>query len=211
VAEPLIHTLVREPDAEPEGALVLLHGRGADERDLHPLLDALDPERRLLGVTPRGPLSLPPGGAHWYALGGLPTPEPSTFWPTFEAASDWLDSLDVPLERTVLGGFSQGGVMSWALGLGRGAAKRPAAIVALSCFMPVVDGLELDLTGLEGYPVVIGHGTYDDIIPASFGREAAERVRAAGADLLHREYPLPHTIDPRFLPELRDFVRRALP
>ena len=48
---------------EPEGALVLLHGRGADEHDLFPLLDLLDPERRLLGITPGGPLALPPGGA----------------------------------------------------------------------------------------------------------------------------------------------------
>ncbi len=207
----MIRALVREARGEPEGALVLLHGRGADEQDLHPLLDALDPERRLLGVTPRGPLSLAPGGAHWYQLGGLPTPEPSTFWPTFEAASQWLDALGVPLERTVLGGFSQGGVMSWALGLGRGAERRPAGLIALSCFLPVVDGLELDLSGLEGYPVAIGHGTYDDVIPAQFGRQAAERVRAAGADLLHREYPLPHTIDSRVLPDLRDFVQRALP
>ncbi len=205
-----LRTLVREADGEPAGALVLLHGRGADEHDLHPLIDALDPERRLLGITPRGPLSLPPGGAHWYRLGGLPTPEPATFWPTFEAASAWLDALPVALEDTVLGGFSQGGVMSWALGLGRGAGKRPAAIVALSCFMPVVEGLDLDLSGLDGYPIAIGHGTYDDVIPARFGREAAERVRAAGGDLLHREYPLPHAIDPRFLPELRDFVHRAL-
>ena len=190
---------------------MLLHGRGADEYDLHPLLDALDPERRLLGVTPRGPLSLPPGGAHWYALAGIPTPDPGTFWPTFEATSEWLDALPVPLERTVLGGFSQGGVMSWALGLGRGAAKRPAGIVALSCFMPVVEGLELDFSGLDGCPVAIGHGAYDGVIPVQFGREAAERMRAAGAGLLYREYPLPHTIDPRFLPELRDFVREALP
>ena len=65
--------------AAPEGALVLLHGRGADEHDLYPLLDVLDPERRLLGITPRGPLSLPPGGAHWYRLGGIPTPDPETF------------------------------------------------------------------------------------------------------------------------------------
>ena len=45
---------------------MLFHGRGADEYDLFPLLDALDPERRLVGLAPRGPLSLPPGGAHWY-------------------------------------------------------------------------------------------------------------------------------------------------
>ena len=208
--EAAIDALVREPAADAEGALVLLHGRGADEHDLHPLLDALDPERRLLGLTPRGPLSLPPGGAHWYALGGIPTPDPSTFWPTFEAASAWLDGLPVPLERIVLGGFSQGAVMSWALGLGRGAAKRPAAIVALSGFMPRVEGLELDLAGLEGYPVAIGHGTHDPVIPVEFGREARDRVEPAGAELLYREYPLPHTIDPGFLPDLQQLVASAL-
>jgi phospholipase/carboxylesterase len=211
MADLAIRALVREPAGEPEGALVLLHGRGADERDLYPLLDALDPERRLLGLTPRGPLSLPPGGDHWYALGGIPTPEPSTFWPTFEAASAWLDALPVPLERVVLGGFSQGAVMSWALGLGRGAARRPAGIVALSGFLPVVDGLELDLSDLDGYPVAIGHGTHDPVISARYGAEAAERLRAAGADVLHREAPLPHTIDPRLLPELAAFVARTLP
>ena len=58
--EPLTH-LVRPPAGEPIGLLVLFHGRGADERDLFPLLDLLDPERRMLGVTPRGPLQLPPG------------------------------------------------------------------------------------------------------------------------------------------------------
>ena len=209
MAEPLIRARVREAVAEPEGALVLLHGRGADEHDLHPLLDALDPERRLLGVTPRGPLSLPPGGAHWYALGGLPTPDPDTFWPTFEAASAWLDELPVPLERTVLGGFSQGAVMSWALGLGRGVAKRPAGIVALSGFIPEVDGLELAFDGLEGYPVAIGHGSYDQVIPVQYGRKAREQLEPARPELLYREYPLPHTIDPGFLPDLRDFVARA--
>ena len=56
--------LVRPAAGEPAGALVLFHGRGTSEHDLYPLLDALDPERRLLGVTPRGPLILPPGGAH---------------------------------------------------------------------------------------------------------------------------------------------------
>ena len=206
----LFRTRERPAAGEPEGALVLFHGRGADERDLYPLLDALDPERRLLGLTPRGPLSLPPGGAHWYALGGIPTPDPATFWPSFEAASAWLDSLSVPLERTILGGFSQGAVMSWALGLGRGAAKRPAAIVALSGFLPQVDGFDLDLAGLEGFPVAIGHGTYDEIIPMRFSREAKKVLEPAGAELLYREYPLPHAIDPGFIPELRPFVAAAI-
>src|ERR671914_720624 len=54
---------IRPASGDPEGALVLFHGRGADENDLYPLLDLLDPDRRLLGATARGPLSLPPGGA----------------------------------------------------------------------------------------------------------------------------------------------------
>lgn len=206
--EPL-RFLERPASGAPEGALVLLHGRGADERDLFPLLDALDPEQRLLGITPRGPLSLPPGGAHWYRLGGIPTPDPGTFFPTFEAASAFLDALPVPIERVVLGGFSQGAVMSWALGLGTG-RPRPAAIIALSGFMPEVDGFALDLSDLDEYPITVAHGSLDPIIPVEFGRATAERVAAAGADLLWRETPVPHTIDPSVLPELQTFVASAL-
>ena len=189
--------------AEPVGALVLLHGRGADEHDLHPLLDALDPERRLLGITPRGPLSLPPGGAHWYRLGGIPTPDPATFHPTFEQAAAFLDGLPFPLDRVVLGGFSQGAVMSYALGLGQG-RPRPAAIVALSGFVPRVPDFSLDLDGLAGYPVAIAHGSLDPVISVEFGREARMMLEGAGADVLWRETPVPHTIDPRI-------VRDALP
>jgi phospholipase/carboxylesterase len=201
--------LERTPAGEPAGVLILLHGRGADEHDLFPLLDALDPERRLLGITLRGPLSLPPGGAHWYALGGIPTPDPSTFWPTFEAASVFLDDLPAPLERVVLGGFSQGAVMSWALALGRGHERRPAAIVAMSGFMPRVEGLELETSGLTGYPIWVSHGSLDPIIPVEFGREAALIAKSAGASVTWRETPVPHTIDPRLLPELHEFVRAA--
>jgi phospholipase/carboxylesterase len=203
-----LQALVREPAGEPEGALVLFHGRGADEHDLHPLLDVLDPERRLLGLTPRGPLALPPGGAHWYRLGGIPTPDPGTFLSTLEQAAGFLDDLPVPAGRVVLGGFSQGAVMSWALGLGRGRPRR-AGILALSGFLPRVAGFELDLDGLEGLPVAVAHGSLDPVIPVEFGREAATALREAGADVLWRETPVPHTIDPRVLPELQAFVARA--
>ena len=80
-----LDALERPAEGEPAGTLVLLHGRGADEHDLYPLLDALDPERRLRGLTPGGPLALPPGGRHWYRLAGIPTPDPDTFWPSFTA------------------------------------------------------------------------------------------------------------------------------
>ena len=110
----------------------------------------LDPERRLRGLTPGGRWS-PPGGRHWYRLGGIPTPEAATFWPSFEALSEFLDGLDRPL---VLGGFSQGAVMSYALAFGRGVNAAGSADAALRLHADV-EGLELDLTGLDGYPVAI--------------------------------------------------------
>ncbi len=200
--------LERPPAGEPDAALVLLHGRGADEHDLFPLLDLLDPERRLLGITPRGPLTLPPGGAHWYRLGGIPTPDPDTFHPTYAQLGAFLDALPVPMERVVLGGFSQGAVMSYALAFGKG-RPRPAAVLALSGFIPRVPGFALDLEGLEGYPIAIAHGSYDPVIPEGFGAEARRRFEEAGADVLWRETPVTHTIDPRIVPELADFVARA--
>jgi phospholipase/carboxylesterase len=83
----------RPAAAEPEGLLVLSHGRGADEHDLLPLADVLDPERRLLVVTPRGPLSLPPGGAHWYVIREVGYPDPQTFLASYARLSGWLDDL----------------------------------------------------------------------------------------------------------------------
>jgi phospholipase/carboxylesterase len=208
----LVHH-VRPADGEPEGALVLLHGRATSEHDLVPLFDDLDPDRRLVGVTPRGPLSLPPGGAHWYKVRSVGYPGPETFFPTYERLCGWFDALPdalgVPVGRTVLGGFSQGAVMAYALGLGEG-RPRPAGLVALSGFIPTVEGFALDLEGLDGYPVAIGHGALDPVIEATFGRRARDRLADAGADVLFRESPVAHTLDPEFLPELGAFVSRAI-
>jgi phospholipase/carboxylesterase len=191
--------VTRPARREPEGLLVLFHGRGADEHDLVPVLDVLDPERRLLGVTPRGPLSMPPGGAHWYALHRLGEPDPETFAATFPLASEWLDGLGFPPERTVLGGFSQGAVMTYALGLAAG-RPRTAALVAMSGFVPTVPGLALDLEA--PFPrISIGHGTYDEVIGVEWGRAARDLLTEAGAEVLYRESPIGHTIDPAFLGE----------
>lgn len=196
---------VRPPRREPVGAVVLLHGRGADENDLFPLLDLLDPPGSRIGVTLRGPLVLPPGGAHWYALGGIPTPDPDTFWSTFERVGAWFDEFfdtsGIAPKDTVIGGFSQGCVMSYALTFAEG---RPSTggLLAFSGFMPEVGGLTLAPEQRSGLKVAIGHGTQDGVIPVTWSRRARETLGEAGADILYRESPMPHSIDP-------DFVREA--
>ena len=191
-----------------------MHGRGADELDLAPLLDLLDPDRRLVGLLPRGPLSLQPGGAHWYIVREIGYPDAPTFLQTFAEASAWADTalaeVGVQTSSTVFGGFSQGAVMSYSLGLAA-ARPRPAGIIAMSGFIPRVDGFELDLDGRAGLPVSISHGTHDPVIGVEWGRDARERLEAAGASVSYREDPVDHQIAPGALAQARAVLEAALP
>jgi phospholipase/carboxylesterase len=191
-----------------------MHGRGADEHDLAPLLQALDPDGDLLGFLPRGPLALPPGGRHWYVLREVGSPDRETFLHTFALLSDWLDGVlaenEVTPDRLVLGGFSQGAVMAYSLGLGAG-RPQPAGILAFSGFIPRVDGFELDLDGRTGLPVSISHGSLDPIISVEFAREARTRLETAGLAVRYREDPVPHTIAPAALAQGKEVLAEALP
>jgi phospholipase/carboxylesterase len=188
---------------------VLLHGRGADEYDLHPLLDALDPERRLHGYTPRAPLSLPPGGAHWYVVPRVGYPDPETFREGYALLTEWFDALPFAAEQIVLGGFSQGAVMSYALGLGVG-RPRTRVLIALSGFIPTVEGWEPELAGRSEVGAFIAHGERDQVIEVRFAREAAARLRAAGIEVDYHESPAAHHVDPRLIPLAGAWARRRL-
>jgi phospholipase/carboxylesterase len=202
---------LRAPEGDPAGAIVLLHGRGTSEQDLLPLLDVFDPRERLVGAFPRGPLQLPPIGYHWYVVEQVGYPDPESFRATFQRLGAWLDGLHertgVPIGRTVLGGFSQGAVMAWALGLGPD-RPRPAGILAMSGFIPTVPDFELQLAGLEHFPIAITHGVSDPVISVELGRQARDRAKAGGADVAYRETDVPHIVDPRLIPGLVDWLDR---
>lgn len=204
---------LRPAAGEPDGALVLLHGRGTDQYDLLGLAERLDPDHRLVAVTPRGPLSLPPGGRHWYAVKRVGYPDPRTFKATYDTLDQWLTALPrvtgVTWRQTVIGGFSQGAVMAYALGLGPGRPS-PAAIIALSGFIPTVPGFEIELATRTGLEVAIGHGTLDPVIPVAFAHLARERLTAAGIAVNFRESPIAHGIDEAFIAELRGWLARAV-
>ena len=210
---PIEATLSPPATGSPRSAVVLVHGRGADAGDLEPLLPLLDPDRRLLGIFPRGPLALPPGGRHWYVVREIGFPDTDTFVSTFSELSAHLDGVlaehGIGWERTALGGFSQGAVMSYALGLAAG-RPRPAAILAFSGFIPTVDGFELDLEARAGLGVSIAHGTYDPVIGVEFGRQARDRLEAASLDVHYREDPVAHTIAPAALAQAITVLAEAL-
>jgi phospholipase/carboxylesterase len=206
----LLEHRIRPARGEARGALVLHHGRGTSADDLLPLIDALDPQGELVGIAPQAPLQLPPGGWHWYMVPRVGFPDPETFWQSFELLSRFHDALPgelgVPWERTIIGGFSMGTVMSYALGLSEG-RPAPAGIAALSGFIPTVDGFEPHFEDRKSLPVVIRHGTGDAVISVEFAREARRTLEDAGLPVDYEELPIGHSVDPGSLPGLQSWIR----
>jgi phospholipase/carboxylesterase len=202
---------LRDPAGEPEGALVLLHGRATSEDDLYPVLDAIDPERRLLGVTPGAPITnLPPGGRHWYVIEQVGQPDEESFVASMEIAANFIDDVlrhwRIPWDKTVIGGFSQGGAVALALALGMG-RPRAAGILAMSCFLPMVRGWRLDVRAKRGEHAYITHGAFDNIIPVGFGRRVRDELEEAKLNVIYRETRVQHSIDPELFPEMQAWLR----
>lgn len=202
-AVPQLLTAERPAAGDPEGLLVLHHGRGTDERDLLGLADRLDPERRLRVVSPRGPLRIEGWpGFHWYVVPRVGYPDPETFFAARGALAALHDRLweetGVGPEQTVLGGFSMGAVMSHALGW---SGDRPAVagVLAFSGFVPSVPGWEPSLADRTGSRALVAHGDRDPVIAVEFGRAARDLLARGGIEVDYLETPAPHAIDPAAL------------
>ena len=205
----------RPAAGDPRGLLILHHGRGADERDLLLLGDALDPGRRLHVVTPRAPLTLPGWrGYHWYTVPRVGHPDSKTFWASYRALADLHDELwqrtGLTAARTALGGFSMGTVMSYSLGLG---GDRPpvGGVLGFSGFLPSVERWQPELESRQGVRAFIAHGRRDPVIDVDFGRRARDLLQAGGLDVEYHESNATHQIDPFQVPLAADWVERVLP
>jgi phospholipase/carboxylesterase len=204
----------RPASGEPAGLLVLHHGRGADEHDLLPLADALDPERRLHVVTPRGPLTVPgwPGN-HWYVVPRVGYPDRDTFRASYELLGEFHDELwqrtGTTPSQTVLGGFSMGSVMSYALALGAD-RPAPAGILAFSGFIPTVEGWSPHLQDRGELRAFIAHGSSDPVIGVDFARDARAQLLAGGIDVDYREFSGGHEIDRADLPAAQSWLHSTV-
>ena len=143
----------------------------------------LDPERSLHVVAPRAPLAFL-DGYRWYETPRVGHPEPASFHSSYRALAELHDELwretGLGPEHTVLGGFSMGTVMSYALGLGAD-RPAPAGILAFSGFIPTVPGWEPDLDGrVATTRVFIAHGRQDPVITVDYARAARSALAGAG-------------------------------
>lgn len=204
----------RLADGDPAGLLVLHHGRGTDENDLIGLADTLDPERRLHVVAPGGPLKLPNSpGKHWYIVPRVGYPDPVSFHNAYRSLARFHDELwertGLTAAQTVLGGFSMGAVMSYALGLGAD-RPAPAGLLPFAGFIPSVEGWQPDLASRPNLRALITHGRNDPIMAVDFARQASALLEAGGLDVQYLESDAAHSIDPAHFPVAVAWLRETL-
>ncbi len=177
--------------------LLLLHGYGADERDLGGLLGYLDPDGKFAVVLPRGPVAAPPGFSWFDMAAGEPDDIAGGFADALAAVDDLLDAAcaehGFDRAQAVVGGFSQGGGLALALALGPSDRTRPAGVLAMSPFVPP-GLLGIDLERAKDVPVLLQHGTNDPMIPSAGTRALAEALTEAGLPVVFGEYPMGHEV-----------------
>jgi phospholipase/carboxylesterase len=195
----------------PEGLIVVLHGWGANAQDVASLLPLLNlPNYQFL--CPDGPLPHPynpPSGRMWYSFGQTPTfpvAAGAGLEDSRQILTEWLSSLEaktgIPLSRTVLGGFSQGGAMTLDVGL-----NLPlAGLVSLSGYWHQSAQPKNDVFP----PVFMAHGLEDTVVPLSAARDARDRLVALGVSVQYQEFQMGHDIRPEVLQLMRAFVLQVL-
>lgn len=200
------------PDADGSApALLVLHGRGADEDDLVPLAEQLPGDRHVLSA--QAPDRLGPGYS-WYDLdlsgGGLHESQPDA--EGFARSRDLLDefvdeALDaypIDPERVGVLGFSQGAILGLATVLER--PDRFAWCAALHGYL-AESHADLDrFDGVAGFPVFLGAGEADQVIPASRAAEAADLLADAGLDVTFEAYATGHGVGADEAADLRAWV-----
>ena len=204
----------RRADDAPAGLLILHHGRGSDEHDLVSLADLLDPNRRLHIVAPRAPFQLPGWqGYHWYQVPRVGYPDPETFQASYRELAAFHDGFcghyQIEPSRMMLGGFSMGTVMSYALGLGPD-RPAPAGILALSGFIPTVEGWHAEIADRKDMPVFITHGRNDVVIDVSFARTARDLLEQGGLEVEYHETDAAHHVDPTALRSAGSWIEGVL-
>jgi len=191
--------------------LILLHGYGADERDLLPIAHALDP--RLRAVSLQGPVALGGPMRAWFNLGqdarGRITFDADAARAAVRGATAAVEEIAATSPRPLLLGFSQGAGI--ALGV---ALLRPDLAAGVLSFSGVARALEdqdhAPVEKLRGFPVFAAHGLDDPLLPIELGRDLRATLEALGLDLEWHEYPMEHMVIPEEIEDARRWLNARL-
>ena len=207
--------IVVEPEQPARACVIWLHGLGADGNDFV----AVVPELRLPDelavrfVFPHAPIQpVTVNGGYlmraWYDIVQADL-QRDLDMDGVAASSAYLsrlveDQLDsgIELDKLVLAGFSQGGVV--ALDCALQMPVKPAGVLALSTYLARSQG------NGEGLEVFQAHGTQDPVVPLAAGLQAKSDLEGMGALVEWQEYPMPHSVHPTEIMEIARWLSGRL-
>jgi phospholipase/carboxylesterase len=206
-----------ETGANPQAAVIWLHGLGADGHDFEPIVPELDlpgPVRFVFPHAPVRPVTINQGMRMraWYDIfqfGGGPEDEAGV-----RASQRLVEGLIAEekkrgIAKVVLAGFSQGGAIVLHTALRH--PERLAGVLALSTYLPLAASVEAERAPANAaLPIFMAHGQYDDIIPLRRAEQSRQALERLGYPVEWHAYPMPHSVCPQEIADISAFLGRIL-
>jgi len=205
-----------ETGAKPGAAVIWLHGLGADGHDFEPIVPELrlrKPVRFVFPHAPIRPVTINQGMRMraWYdilQLGGGPEDE-AGLRESQKVTEALLRAQELPANKIVLAGFSQGGAIVLQTALRY--PERLAGVIALSTYLPLASTLAAERSEANrDIPIFMGHGQYDDLIPIQRARQSREYLEKLGYKIEWHEYPMPHSVCAPEIADLSAFLSEII-
>ena len=217
----MLEAIQIETGSVPRGAVIWMHGLGADGHDFEPIVPELDldgtpPLRFVFPHAPLRPVTINGGAVMraWYdilGVGGVRREDEQGVRASqrdIEALIEREKKRGLAAGQIVLAGFSQGGAMALQTGLRY--PERLAGLLILSAALPLADTLAAEASPANrDVPIFMAHGTHDPMIPISRARDSHARLLALGYRVEWHEYPMPHSVSAEEIAELSSWLRRV--
>jgi phospholipase/carboxylesterase len=218
----LLESIEIETGPNPDAAVVWMHGLGADGHDFEPIVPelGLPATTRIRFVFPNAPLrpvTINQGHVMraWYdvrALAGVRREDEAGVRQSARQVEALLArerQRGIAPGRIVVAGFSQGGAM--ALHVGLRYPDRLAGILALSCYLPLANALDTELSPANrDLPIFWAHGLHDPMLPLAMAEQGRARLGELGYRIDWHQYPIPHSVSAEEIADVARWLERVL-
>jgi phospholipase/carboxylesterase len=217
----LLQAVVVEPISPATASIIWLHGLGADGHDFESIVQSLDlRDLNLRFIFPHAPfrqISINAGMKMraWYDIYTLERMDLEDEAGIKESAQG-IDALiqaeldaEIPSERIILAGFSQGGAMALYCGLRY--SKPLAGILALSAYLPLLSKLKVEANNANrNTPLMVAHGSWDPVVPIAFGQMSVAALEKLGYAVDWRTYLMQHEVCQKEIHDIAVWLRKSL-
>lgn len=207
-----LETPTGRPETDVMPLVVVMHGRGADANDLADLAPMLDSSTGCRFAFPQAPKpwEMSPGTAYGFSwFDGWP-PQGSSFDDSRKAVLRFLEEISrrcpTPAGKLVICGFSQGALMALDVGF-----RTPLDVSGIVAMSGAIHEADLpDLSSRKQRPVLVIHGSLDDVIPVLAARRTRHVLEEHGITPEYHEFPMGHQVSEASMAVVGEFLGRVL-